>query len=56
MAVKWLQVAVDGYCPTGFVAVTLHQQKALKAITMDRMTSYYIQHPLHERIIMFIRT
>ena len=47
--------AVDGYCPTGFVAVLLHPQKTLKAIVMDRIT-YNMQHPLEERIIMFART
>jgi len=55
LSVKWLQVAVDGYCPTGFVVVTLHPQKTLKAIVMDRIT-YNMQHPLEERIIMFART
>ena len=38
MAVEWLQVAVDGYCPIGFVVVTLHPQKILKANAMDRIT------------------
>jgi len=55
LSVKWLQVAVDGYCPIEFVAVLLHPQKTLKAIVMDRIT-YNMQHPLEERIIMFART
>lgn len=55
MAVKWLQVSVNCYCPIGFVAVPLHPQKTLKAIVMDRIT-YNMQHPLEERIIMFART
>jgi len=36
MAVKWLQVAVDDYCPIGLVAVSLHPQKGTKANGMDK--------------------
>ena len=34
----WLQVAVDGYCPTGFVVVTLHPKKDAKGNGMVMLT------------------
>jgi hypothetical protein len=38
LSAKWLQVAVDSYCPTGFVVVTLHPKKDAKGNGMDTLT------------------
>ena len=34
-------MAVDDYCPTGFVAVPLHPQKTLKVVTFDKSLHEY---------------